>query len=53
MTSKQAPFWKEKKLHENRKITVLLDGDNIRQGLNAGLGFSDEDRKENLRRIIG
>jgi len=31
--------------------TYLLDGDNIRTGLNAGLGFSDEDRKENIRRI--
>ncbi len=31
--------------------TYLLDGDNVRTGLNAGLGFSDEDRKENIRRI--
>lgn len=31
--------------------TYLLDGDNIRGGLNAGLGFSDADRKENIRRI--
>ncbi len=31
--------------------TYLLDGDNIRTGLNAGLGFSVEDRKENIRRI--
>lgn len=31
--------------------TYLLDGDNIRTGLNAGLGFSDDDRKENIRRI--
>lgn len=31
--------------------TYLLDGDNIRTGLNAGLGFSDADRKENIRRI--
>jgi adenylylsulfate kinase len=31
--------------------TYLLDGDNIRQGLNAGLGFSEADRKENIRRI--
>lgn len=29
---------------------VVFDGDNIRQGLNAGLGFSDEDRRENIRR---
>ncbi|HMZ52697.1 MAG TPA: adenylyl-sulfate kinase, partial [Candidatus Sumerlaeota bacterium] len=31
--------------------TYVLDGDNIRQGLNRGLGFSPEDRKENIRRI--
>lgn len=31
--------------------TYLLDGDNIRQGLNKDLGFSPEDRKENIRRI--
>jgi adenylylsulfate kinase len=31
--------------------TYLLDGDNIRMGLNKGLGFSDADRNENLRRI--
>lgn len=31
--------------------TYLLDGDNIRTGLNVGLDFSDEDRKENIRRI--
>lgn len=31
--------------------THLLDGDNVRSGLNRGLGFSDEDRNENLRRV--
>lgn len=31
--------------------TYLLDGDNIRSGLNSNLGFNDEDRKENIRRI--
>jgi adenylylsulfate kinase len=31
--------------------THLLDGDNVRSGLNRGLGFSDEDRTENLRRV--
>ena len=36
----------------NRGIkTQVLDGDNIRLGLNSDLGFSDEDRKENMRRI--
>jgi adenylylsulfate kinase len=41
----------EKKLHELKKSVVLLDGDNIRHGLCSDLGFSVEDRKENLRRI--
>ena len=31
--------------------TYILDGDNVRSGLNKGLSFSDEDRKENIRRI--
>ncbi len=41
----------EGKLLELNKHTYLLDGDNIRLGLNKGLGFSDEDRIENIRRI--
>ena len=41
----------EAKLYELNKHTYLLDGDNIRMGLNRGLGFSDEDRIENIRRI--
>ncbi len=41
----------EKKLYENGFLSYLLDGDNIRIGLNKDLGFSDEDRKENIRRI--
>ena len=41
----------ESKLVELNKHTYLLDGDNIRMGLNKGLGFSDEDRVENIRRI--
>ncbi len=32
-------------------MTQLLDGDNIRTGLNRNLGFTDADRKENIRRI--
>lgn len=31
--------------------SVVLDGDNVRQGLNHGLGFSDDDRRENIRRV--
>jgi adenylylsulfate kinase len=38
-------------LHSQGKHTYLLDGDNIRQGLNKNLGFSPEDRTENIRRI--
>lgn len=41
----------EKRLFEMGKLTYLLDGDNIRHGLNRDLGFSVEDRKENIRRI--
>jgi adenylylsulfate kinase len=38
-------------LHSQGKHTYLLDGDNIRHGLNKNLGFSAEDRAENIRRI--
>ena len=41
----------EKELHDRGIRTYVLDGDNIRHGLNANLGFSPEDRKENIRRI--
>jgi len=41
----------ESKLLALQKHTYLLDGDNVRMGLNKGLGFSDEDRVENIRRI--
>ena len=41
----------EHALREQGKATVLLDGDNIRHGLNSNLGFSPEDREENIRRI--
>ena len=41
----------ESKLLEHKKHTYLLDGDNIRMGLNRGLTFCDEDRIENIRRI--
>lgn len=40
-----------KKLHESHVRSYVLDGDNIRHGLNKGLGFSETDRKENIRRI--
>jgi len=39
------------KLHSMGKLTYVLDGDNIRHGLNKNLGFSPEDRNENIRRI--
>lgn len=41
----------EKALHDRGFLTQILDGDNIRKGINNNLGFSAEDRSENLRRI--
>ena len=40
----------EKALNAQGRYVTMLDGDNLRSGLNAGLGFSDEDRNENIRR---
>lgn len=40
----------EKVLHDQGRFTVRLDGDNLRTGLNANLGFTDDDRLENIRR---
>lgn len=39
------------KLHNEGKLAYILDGDNVRMGLNKDLSFSDDDRKENIRRI--
>jgi len=39
------------KLQQEGKLAYILDGDNVRMGLNKDLGFSDDDRKENIRRI--
>jgi len=41
----------EKRLHANGRHTYLLDGDNVRHGLNKDLGFTDADRVENIRRV--
>ncbi|CAB3765080.1 Adenylyl-sulfate kinase [Paraburkholderia humisilvae] len=41
----------EKQLHALGKPTYLLDGDNVRHGLNRDLGFTDSDRSENIRRV--
>ncbi len=41
----------EKKLHSKGRHTYLLDGDNVRHGLNRDLGFTDADRVENIRRV--
>ena len=41
----------ERKLHAHGHLCQLLDGDNIRAGINNNLGFNDSDRKENIRRI--
>lgn len=40
-----------KKLHANGILTTVLDGDNVRSGINKNLGFSEDDRIENIRRI--
>jgi len=40
----------ERVLHQQGRMTVILDGDNLRTGLNVNLGFSDIDRLENVRR---
>ena len=41
----------EQKLNAAGRLTYLLDGDNVRHGLNGDLGFSDIDRMENIRRV--
>jgi bifunctional enzyme CysN/CysC len=41
----------ERKLHAMGRRTYLLDGDNVRHGLNRDLGFTEEDRVENIRRV--
>ncbi|MGG1663564.1 adenylyl-sulfate kinase [Brevibacillus sp. NRS-1366] len=41
----------EYELHQRGLASYVLDGDNIRHGLNRGLGFGPDDRKENIRRI--
>ncbi|MFP4292629.1 MAG: adenylyl-sulfate kinase [Cyclobacteriaceae bacterium] len=40
----------ENALHQEGKLTMLLDGDNLRTGVNNNLGFSEEERRENIRR---
>lgn len=41
----------EQALHRAGKLSYRLDGDNVRLGINKNLGFSEQDRKENIRRI--
>ena len=41
----------EKRLHADGRHTYILDGDNVRHGLNRDLGFTEEDRVENIRRV--
>jgi bifunctional enzyme CysN/CysC len=41
----------EQSLHQQNRHTIVLDGDNVRHGLNRDLGFTDEDRVENIRRV--
>ena len=42
----------ERQLHAAGKHTYILDGDNVRHGLNRDLGFTDADRVENIRRVV-
>lgn len=41
----------ERVLHQQGRFTTILDGDNLRTGLNSNLGFTDQDRLENIRRV--
>lgn len=41
----------ERELHQRGRFCAVLDGDNVRSGINSNLGFSDADRMENIRRI--
>ena len=41
----------ERKLHAAGRHTIMLDGDNVRHGLNRDLGFTEADRVENIRRV--
>ncbi len=49
--SRRSPTWSSSKLHDLGHRTYLLDGDNVRHGLNKDLGFTDADRVENIRRV--
>lgn len=40
-----------RELHSRGKLSYVLDGDNLRHGLNKDLGFKPEDRTENIRRV--
>ncbi len=41
----------ERELHRRGTLSMILDGDNVRAGINSNLGFSEADRRENIRRI--
>jgi len=41
----------ERVLHQQGRFSIILDGDNLRSGLNSDLGFTDQDRLENIRRF--
>jgi len=41
----------QQELNKQAKVSIILDGDNVRKGLNNDLGFSSKDRKENIRRV--
>ena len=49
--SQRLPTRLKKNRHESGCRTFVLDGDNVRHGLSSNLSFSEDDRKENIRRI--
>ena len=49
--SRPSPTWSTRSCTARNRHTYLLDGDNVRHGLNKDLGFTDADRVENIRRI--
>ena len=58
MANRSFGFWEnfysclvEKKLNDEGYLTQVLDGDNVRSGINNNLAFTEEDRLENIRRI--
>jgi bifunctional enzyme CysN/CysC len=49
--SRPSPIWSRRSCTRQGRTPTLLDGDNVRHGLNKDLGFTDADRVENIRRV--